>query len=68
MPECIKLVLGLILHTGSKLYPLHTGPYPLFMHLFLKTLSGMADSIESTLFAYAILPETFVYKNLGHLL
>ena len=49
------------------------------MQLFLKILSGMANSVdpdktdpsgsirsESTLFAYAILSETLVRKILGH--
>ena len=44
------------------------------MQLFLKTLSGMADSVDpdqtasSGLFAYAILSQTLVYEILGYLL
>ena len=52
----------------------------LFMQLFPKIPSGMANSVDpdqtaplravwsgSTLFAYAILPDFLVYKILGHL-
>ena len=51
----------------------------LFMQLFLKILSGMANSIAldqtallssliwSALFAYAILSDTLVFEILGHL-
>ena len=52
----------------------------LLMHLFLKILSGMANSVDpdqtapsgavwsgSALFAYVILSETLVFKFLGHL-
>ena len=52
----------------------------LFMQLFLKTLSGMAKSVDldetahsgaalfgSALFAFSILSDTLVYKILGHL-
>ena len=51
------------------------------MHLFLKILSGMANSVDpdqtapsgavwsgSALFAYVILSETLVFEFLGHLL
>ena len=51
------------------------------MHVSLKMLSGMANSVDpdqtapsgavwsgSALFAYAILSETLVFKYLGHLL
>ena len=50
------------------------------MQLFLKTLNGMANSVDpdqtapegavwsgSALFAYAIFSATLVYENLGHL-
>ena len=46
----------------------------LLMHLFLKILSGMANSVDpdqtagSALFACVILSETLVFKFLGHLL
>ena len=39
------------------------------MHLFLKIISGMANSevwSGSALFAYAILTDTLVYEILGH--
>ena len=52
----------------------------LFMHLLLKILSGMANSVDpdqpapseavwsgSALFAYVILSDTFVFKILGYL-
>ena len=52
----------------------------LLMHLFLKILSGMANSVDpdqtapsgavwsgSALFAYVILSETLVFEFLGHL-
>ena len=52
----------------------------LLMHLFLKILSGMANSVDpdqtapsgavwsgSALFAYVILSETLVFEILGHL-
>ena len=38
------------------------------MQLFLKTLSGMANSVDPDQTAYAILSETLVYEVLGHLL
>ena len=48
------------------------------MQLFLKILSGMANSVDpdqitptvlsgSAMFAYTVLSETFVYENFGHL-
>ena len=53
----------------------------IFMQLFLKILSGMANSVDpdqtapsgavwsgSALFAYVILSDTLVFKILGHLL
>ena len=48
----------------------------LFMHLLLKILSGMTNSVDpdqtavwsgSALFAYVILSETLVFEILGHL-
>ena len=47
----------------------------LLMHLFLKILSGMANSVDpdqtapegSALFAYVILSETLVFEVLEHL-
>ena len=62
----------------SHIMPLLSGAF--VMQLFLKILSGMANSIDhdqtapsgavwswSTLFAYVILSETVLYQILGHL-
>ena len=56
-----------------------SGLFFFYMQLFLKILTGIADSVdpdqtapsawsESALFAYAILSEILAYKILGHLL